>query len=274
MNGTFFIPASPAAMLAAAACVIAGGPWFADGLRALRRRRALLALTAQDGRGLHEGTVLAHGVVGLESPLFAPLSARPCAGFVLELRSPRAGMVGRVSETRSFRLATPEGVALVEAKGARWDLKITEERTIGSSRELSENVATLLSRTPETRWLVARGGDLVLTERALHAGARAGVLGTARRTMAQAVAPSAQLARTGTNGPDYVVEAGVAATPTWTVGVSEALDPCVVSDRDPSPAALAPSVWRTLGAVLGPALALAGLLQLAHAAGESHLGGL
>ena len=100
------------------------------------------------------------------------------------------------------------------------------------------------------------------------------MLGAARRTFAVAAARSIELARTGTGGPGFALDAAASEDSLWTLGASETFDTCVVSDRDPSPAALAPSVWRTLGAVLGPALSLAGLLQLAHAAGQSHLGGL
>jgi len=271
MNPTLLVPDSPAAMLAAVACVIAGGPWFADGVRALRRRRALRSLEGRAGLRLRDGAVVTHGVVGLESPLFAPLSARPCAGFVLEVRSPHFTMAGRVRESRAFRLATPDGVAVVDAPAAEWDLRATSERTFGSPSELSENLLGLLSRTAETRWLLARGGELVMTERALFAGAEAGVLGSARRTFVAAEA--AELARTGTDDVSGPAEAAETVPTSWTIGASDALETFVVSDRDPSPASLAPPAWRTAGAALGPVLALAGMLELAQVAGRAGLGG-
>ena len=90
--------AGPAGMLTAGACVVAGGPWFADGLRAVRHRRLFAALRRRRNDGLREGLVLAHGRVELESPLFAPLSQRPCAGFVLEVRGADALFLLREKE--------------------------------------------------------------------------------------------------------------------------------------------------------------------------------
>jgi hypothetical protein len=58
------------------------------------------------------------------------------------------------------------------------------------------------------------------------------------------------------------------------VGASESFERCVVSDRDPDPARLAPPAWRLLGTVGGPLLSLAGLLVLAEAAGHVLDGGM
>jgi hypothetical protein len=280
MTVPFFVPVTPAAMLAAVGCVIAGGPWFADGLRALRQRRALAELRAGRDTPLGEGPVTARGTVVLASPLFAPLSGRPCAGYELELGSLSTTLVGRVSDTRAFRLATPDGIAEIDAAGGRWELSVSMERTIGSVSELSENLAIQLSSTPELRWLVQRGGPLVLRERALLAGAPAVVLGVAKPvTVPMLVHTTAELERTGTDDSAWIVNAPASAapssaTPSWSIGAAEPFGHCIVCDGAPDSGPVAPAAWRLLGTVLGPALSLAGLLMLAEAAGHALDGGL
>ena len=279
MTVPLFIPVTPAAMLAAVACVIAGGPWFADGLRALRQRRALALLRASVDAPAGEGPATARGAVVLASPLFAPLSGRPCAGYVLEVSSLSTALVGRVSDTRAFRLATRDGLAEVAGAEALWDLCVGTECTISSVSELSSNLTVLLASTPELRWLVARGGPLVLRERALLAGASAIVLGVATRLAAPAMVQTFELARTGTDdgawGADtHASMASTPATPVWSIGPAEPFERCIVSDGAPDAGRFAPPAWRLLGTVLGPALSLAGLLMLAEAAGHVLDGGL
>ena len=265
-------------MLAAVACVIAGGPWFADGLRALRQRRALAALRSGADARLREGPVTVRGIVVLDSPLFAPLSGRPCAGYMLEVGSTPATMLGRVSDTRAFRLATRDGIAEVEAADGLWEMAISSERTVGSVSELSENLRVLLASTPELRWLVAHGGPLVLRERALLAGSVAVVLGVATALAVPALAEPMAFARTGTDDSAWIVNApGATApastTPAWCIGAGEPFEHCVVSDGAPETWRFAPPAWRLLGTVLGPTLSLAGLLMLAEAAGRVLDGG-
>lgn len=279
MTIPFFVPVTPAAMLAAVGCVIAGGPWFADGLRALRQRRALAELRAGGDTSLGEGPVTARGTVVLASPLFAPLSGRACAGYVLEVGSLSTTLVGRVSDTRAFRLATRDGLAEVEGADARWDLCVGTECTIGSVSELSENLTGLLASTAELRWLVERGGPLVLRERALLAGANAIVLGVATRLAAPAMVVTSELARTGTDDGAWVASshasmASAPATSAWSIGPAEPFERCIVSDGAPDAGRFAPPAWRLLGTVLGPALSLVGLLMLAEAAGHVLDGGL
>jgi hypothetical protein len=279
MTIPLFVPVTPAAMLAAVGCVIAGGPWFADGLRALRQRRALAELRAGSDTPLGEGPVTARGAVVLASPLFAPLSGRPCAGYVLELASLTTSLVGRVSDTRAFRLATSEGVADVDAAGARWELSVSMERTIGSVSELSENLAIKLGSTPELRWLVQRGGPLVLRERALLAGAPAVVLGVATHVAVPMTVHTVEMERTGTDDASWIVNAHASAAPSaataaWSIGAAEPFEHCIVSDGAPDSGPRPPAAWRLLGTVFGPALSLAGLLMLAQAAGHALDGGL
>ena len=281
MAAPLLIPVNPAVMIAAVACVIAGGPWFADGLRALRQRRALAALRSGAVDGLREGPVTIRGTVVLDSPLFAPLSGRPCAGYMLEVGSTSTTMLGRVSDTRAFRLATRDGIAEVEAAAGQWEMAIRSERTVGSAAELSENLRVLLASTPELRWLVAHGGPLVLRERALLAGSVAVVLGVATALAAPAIALAEPivLARTGTDDSAWIVNAPGAmapasATPAWRISEGEPFEHCIVSDGAPETWRFSPPAWRLLGTVLGPALSLAGLLVLAEAAGRVLDGGL
>ena len=268
------LPATPAGMLAAVSCVIAGGPWFADGVRALRSRRALVALRARSVGPLREGLLVVRGRVSLESPLFAPLSARPCAGYVLEARFEDGPLAGAVHEQRDFRLETAEGSAHVDGARASWQLASHFEREFASPAELSENLSALLERSPELRWLKAAGRPIVLTERAVLSGAEVCVLGVAERLRGGVAAESVELARTGTDDAAFVmsVPAGESA-PAWRLGTDELLERCVVSDRAPEPGALAPPAWRALGAIGGPSLLLLGLMALAHAAAPLLEGG-
>ncbi len=266
MAGLDFISTGPAGALLAVACVIAGGPWFADGLRALRARRVLRALGDATDRVREGRPGLVRGRVALTSPLFGPLSGRPCAGWTLDVRDERGAFVGRVHDEREFLLELDEGTLVVET-GATWNLAIGDERTYGSAAELGTNVSMLFERAPELRWAKARGGALTVCERALFAGAEAHVLGCAERDQLAHAEPVV-LRRTGTD--DAPVEAHAAeGSPTWRVGPCETLEHVVVSDRAPEPAQLAPPLWRAAGAVLGPALVLAGLLVLAQATGRT-----
>ena len=136
----------------------------------------------------------------------------------------------------------------------------------------------LLRSTPELRWLVARGGPLVLRERALFAGASAVVLGMASRLAAAELTAAEVLQRTGTDDVSWSTTvdagaAGMAEAPAWMIGPEEPFERCIVSDGGSEPARFAPPAWRLLGAVLGPALSLAGLIELARAAGQALDGG-
>ena len=79
------IPVTAVGILLAGGLVVAGAPLFAMGRRALVLRRVLGSLAERPlGRDL-SGWVHVRGRVALLSPLFAPLSGRPCAGFKLEV---------------------------------------------------------------------------------------------------------------------------------------------------------------------------------------------
>jgi hypothetical protein len=259
------IPVSTAGMLAAIACVVAGGPWFADGLRALRLRRLLASLRERPLNANLNGLVQIRGRVALESPLFSPLSARPCAGFLLEAVGEGIPSGGAVRELRPFRLVSDEGSALVAAEAGDWQLPVTAERILKPGDALSAHLTALLHGNAEMQWLLGRGVTFRLVERALESGAAACVTGFARASSVVVALP-VPLAATGTDGASFAWGSAPASTPDVTVGGEDALDLLVVSDRVPEPAKLWPSRWRTLGVVLGPSLALTGLLYLAHAA--------
>ncbi len=258
--------AGPAGPVLATACVVAGGPWFAHGLRTARARRALRALPESPATRMHPGALHVKGRVVLESPLFAPLSGRSCARFELQVLDAPGLSVGRVAEERAFLLELESAVARVET-GAAWTLGVTEERSFASSSELSTNVSALLDRSPELRWIKARGGPMRIVERALFAGAEAHVIGRGLRGATQ-WREHVELQRTGTDDAAWEPPAAEAVDE-WHIGPHHDLEHSIVSDRPLDPRRLAPALWRAHGALLGPALALAGLVELAEATGRA-----
>lgn len=267
MAVTLEIPTSVAGLAAAAACVIAGGPLFADGLRTLRLRHLLARLRERPLAEDCTGLVQVRGRVALESPLFAPLSARACAGFLLEVRGAGTRAGGTIREQRAFRLVAPGGEARVLPEGARWEPPVTAERTIAPGDTVSGHLAALLASLAETRWLRARGTTLHVVERALEAGATATVIGVARHARPYEVAGAVELQRTGTDGGAVVAGGPTDAGVDLWIEPGEPLDLLVVSAGAPDRARLAPPRWREALALLGPAISLAGLLYLARAAG-------
>jgi hypothetical protein len=265
MADTLFISHGPASAVLAVLCVVVGGPWFADGLRALRARRALRALPGAAGARMAGGPLHLHGRVALESPMFAPLSGRPCASWELHLRDERGMFAGRANEARDFRLVLEDGALQVPAE-SEWRLGVTGERTFGSPAEMSEHLLALLERSAELRWLTARGSAVTVAERALYAGAEAHVLGVGMRGAVTAHEPVA-LARTGTDDIAWHDEPQVTVGDGQLVPCAD-LDRCIVSDHALEPRRLAPPLWRAHGVLFGPALALAGLLELAGFAGR------
>ncbi len=271
----FEIPVSAAGLLLAAASVVAGAPWFADGLRSLRARRALAAVRPESIASAASGLCELRGRVELESPLFSPLSARPCAGYLLEVRGVGTRIGGSVSEVRPFRLTDGRERVQVDAESVMWRLAVTAEREVAPGAAIPERIRTLMDRNGELRWLRAQGGALRLVERALCAGVECSVLGELRQERVVTYSETAWVAGTGTDG-----EAVDAAIPTNDETLdrrmvpSDLLERVVVADGALDAAQLAPPAWRVSGAVLGPALALAGLVYLAHAADRVFAGRL
>ena len=293
----------------AALSVAGGAPIFSDGLRTLRLRRQLQALKEHALEQDPSGFVHTKGRVVLDSPLFSPLSGRPCAGFRLEVVGgvPRREIV--IQERRPFRITAGDTSARVMAATGRWILSETGRREIAPGDSLSENLAALLARSPEAQLLKGRRTPILLIEHALFAGDETHVVGHIRRARAYELTPEMELMRTGTDDAIPVMagrtaraidlvadgeEPEVQAAPSRPRGAGPfgierrrpgrpfpgevdlwmdaggLLDFMLISDAPPSADTLSVSRWRTLGLLLGPALSLTGLLYLAHVADRLH----
>ena len=263
MDPLGFLHPNATGLAIAIAAVIGGAPLFTTGLRAFRLRRLL-----RDVPDLAEapGAPLVHarGRVRLESPLFAPLSNRRCAGYRLEVIALGAGMRRALDERRAFRLVDHEVEARIEPAGL-WQMDMTAERTFARGERLSEGLHALLDeRAPEWLWWQRSGGALRIVERALVAGSDCHVIGSAREVHAIAAVDELEVLRTGTDDA-FAFAAQVPHGPEVTIGPSAALDFLLVSDRAPGDARAAIPFHRSLGLAAGPALTLTGLLYLAHA---------
>jgi hypothetical protein len=265
-------PTAAGTVLAAAA-IAAGAPLFSAGLRALRLRRHFRGLRESALAALPTGISRVRGRVALESPMFAPLSGRPCAGFRLEVTGERSPVPRSVEVKRTFRLTDGGVSARVEGAAARWDLEPSGERTVGPEEPLTEHLAVLLARIPEARWMRRAGMSMRLVERALVAGGECHVVGFARHQRTVERQAELSIARTGT-GEVVIVDAAEAAAspepahddPDLWLGPGDHLDFLLVSDRPPRPEHIRVGALRLLALVLGPALSLAGMLYLAHTA--------
>ena len=256
-------------LLVATACVVAGGPLFAAGRRALRLRRALGALSEAPLTAEASGWVLVHGRVALASPLFAPLSGKPCAGYELDVCGDRSQVGGTVAERRPFLLECGGPTAFVSPERARWQAPPTAERTLAANDPLPERLVELLETNAEIRWLRDRRAPLRIVERALESGSEVTVLAVARAERTAEAIETAELAATGTDdGLATTITSGdPAAMPElWLVGDATAgMGPRVFASR-PDVRALRPSRWLVALVVAGPALTLGGLFYLARAA--------
>jgi hypothetical protein len=264
------IPVTALGLLAATACVVAGGPLFIAGRRALRLRQVLGALAETPLAANAEGWVLVRGRVALASPMFAPLSGKRCAGYELEVSGDRSRVGDVVAERRPFRLECGDHSALVSPEGARWQAPVTAERTLGPADAMPERLVQLLESSAEIRWLRDRRAALRVVERALEAGSEVTVLAVARGEAAAASVEVAEISATGTDdGVVTTLTSGdpAAARELWLVGDESAgVGPRVFVGR-PDPRSLAPPWWRVALVAAGPALTLSGLLYLAQAAG-------
>jgi len=247
--------------------VVAGAPLFSDGLRSLRLRRHVAGLTEQPLADDLAGFAHVSGSVALESPMFTPLSAAPCAAYQLVVHAVGAPVVKTVEERRPFRL-TGRGVsARLDSTGGTWSLPATAEREVAADEPLTGNLARLVEQVPEALWWRRAGGRLRLVERALLAGADCHVVGFARHSHPLELPVALEYVRTGTDDTFEAVVADAAPTaPELWLGPGELLDFLYVSDRAPVARDLAVPAWRVLGAFVGPALSLLGLLYLAAAA--------
>lgn len=261
------LPVTALGLLAAITCVLAGGPMFAAGRRALRLRRVLGSLEEKPLESDASGWVLVRGRVALASPLFAPLSGKRCAGYELDVSGERSRVGGIVAERRPFQLECGASSASVSPDGAQWRAPVTGERTLGATEALPERLTALLEKNAEIRWLRDRRVPLRIVERALESGSEVTVLAVARMEQSDAHAETLELAATGTDdGLATTLTSGEtgSAPELWLAG-DEGTGPHVFAER-PDVRALRPSVWRVALVGAGPALTLSGLLYLAWAA--------
>jgi hypothetical protein len=269
MNPVHFLPPSVIGLALAAAAVAIGAPIFSEGLRALRLRRLLRDLREAPLEDAPSGFVHVRGRVVLESPLFGPLSGRPCAGFALGIQGVGGPVEGSVFVRRPFRLQGSGVSARVLGARGVWDMEPGVTLEVAPGDNPSEHVQGLLERVPEAIWWRRSGGTLRLTERALFAQSECHVVGTSRQARALELPAEAELLRTGTDGGAVAVNAGTAAgsgEPDLWVSGGEQLDFLLVSDRPPVIARHAVHPLRPIGIVIGPLLTIGGLFYLASAA--------
>jgi hypothetical protein len=262
----------------AAAAVAGGAPLFAGGLRAWRLRRELLRLRERPLRDLPTGLVHLRGRIVLETPLFAPLSGEPCAGFVLDAGAVGEGRLATIAERRPFRVVSEGVVARVAGEHATLRLRPAMARQVACDEKLSERVAHLLARSPEVAWVRSSGRTLNLVERVLPLGAECHVVGVAhagRPEVAAAGAVEQEVLRTGTDdmpatrvaiAVDLLGQAHAMVEPDLWVDDGGSLEFLLVSDHAPGNLDRLAPRWKTALLALGPLLTLAGLLYLAHAA--------
>ena len=269
MDFTQLVQPTAGALVCAIGAVVAGAPLFSHGLRSLRLRQHSAGLVESPlAEGLR-GFVHVSGTVALESPMFTPLSAAPCAGFQLEVHMVGAPIVKTVEELRPFRVAGREASARLESAAGRWSLCATAEREVAADEPLTEQLARLLGRVPEVLWWRRAGGRLRLVERALLAGSSCHVVGFARSAHPLEQPAALEFVRTGTDATFEVVSAGAAsqACGLW-LGPGDFVDALFVSDRAPLARDFTVPARRTLGVFVGPLLSLLGLLYLAAAADQ------
>jgi hypothetical protein len=248
----------------AAGAIVAGALLFSSGLSAARLRARFRRLEQSRLRDLPTGFAHVRGRVALESPLFAPLTSTPCAGFQLEVRVATLSLCRTVEECRDFRLEDAGVSALVSGERGRWSLAPTARRELAADQPISQGMTALLERVPESLWWREAGGALQLTEFALPAGAECHVVGTIRHAAAPAVRVEA--VRTGTDDGFVPSEPHEQVETVLSIGPEDPRDFMLVSDGPPGPDHLRVPALRMLGILVGPALSLTGMLFLASAA--------
>ena len=262
--------------VAMAATAVAGGaPLFSEGLRVLRLRRSLSRLAERSLRDLPDGFTHVKGRVALESPMFAPLSGKPCAGFLLEVGTAERGRVAVIAERRSFRLVNEGVVARVAGERGHWQLTPGTARLITHDEALSERMTQLIERSPEAAWLRRTGASLAVIERVLAAGAECHVVGSAHVAHRVEAAIETEQLRTGTDDAPVVTRtldllggsrAASTSEPDLSIDEGGSLEYLHVSDTAPARLAELQPAWKLIGLGLGPILSLTGLLYLANAA--------
>lgn len=195
----FLLQPTIAGAALAALAVAGGAPFFSDGLRAFRLRRQFERLEEQPLDQEPIGFLHTHGRVLLDSPLFSPLTGRPCAGYRLDVQGPGTFPAIVAEERRSFRLVSGETSARIMAGSGRWAIAETGRREIAPDEALSENLSALLARSADVLLLRHRNVPIVLTERALFAGAETHVVGQVRVARPFELPSELEMMRTGTD---------------------------------------------------------------------------
>ena len=193
--------------LVLAALGVVAGVWLVRaGVAALRRETAWRGIAPQALTDDTVGLVAARGRVALEGPVFAPLSGRPCAGFVLEVAGQGTRVGHTVQQTRPFRLVHGATSARVVDDRVRLHTGVTAERIVQPDEAMPAGLQWLEDASAELRWLRDRDRPLHLVERALLVDHEVVVLGRARPAVvvgtiapAQATVARETLARTGTD---------------------------------------------------------------------------
>ncbi|HEY6866107.1 MAG TPA: hypothetical protein VI792_02555 [Candidatus Eisenbacteria bacterium] len=264
MDPVLILQPSVGGLTLAAAAIVAGAPMFSSGVRATRLRGKLRRLGRYAVAEAPMGFAHVRGRVALESPLFSPLSAAPCAGFQLDVRAEGLKLQRTVDVRRAFRLEGGGVAAVVAAPRGRWLVSASAERVLAPGQPVSDGLAALLQRVPEAQWWRRAGGSLQLVERALPAGAECHVVGSVRpiRSSASVV----EWARTGTDDLEVHAASGPRAEPDLWIGPDDHLDFLIVSDQPPGDDDLRVPRRHTAGVVVGPVLSMLGMLYLASVA--------
>ena len=191
-------------LVLAALGVVAGAWLVRSGVRALRQATVWREVAPQALTPEAVGRVAAQGRVALEGPVFAPLSGRPCAGFVLEVAGQGLRVGHTVRQTRPFRLVNGDVAARVVDDRVQLRTGITAERVVQPGEAMPAGLQWLEDASAELRWLRDRDRPLHLVERALLVDQDVVVRGHVRPSnVAGTIAPApervATLARTGTD---------------------------------------------------------------------------
>ena len=242
MEWVEFLKPNAAGLTLAAAAIVAGAPLFSGGMRALRLRRQFGRLELRRLRERPGGFAQVRGRVALESPLFSPLSATPCAGFQLDIIAEGLALQRTVGVRRAFRLEDEGASALVGAQSARWLVSASAERDLPATQTPTEGLHALLQRVPEALWWRRAGGERVFDQLERATGTDDGA----------------------TAHPSAAVAAD--ADPELWIGLDNHLDFLLVSDQPPGDHDLHVPRYRALGLLVGPALSMGGLLYLAGVA--------
>lgn len=191
-------------LVLAALGVVAGAWLVRSGVRALQRVSAWRGIAPQGLTPDAVGRVAAQGRVALEGPVFAPLSGRPCAGFVLEVAGQGLRVGHTVRQTRPFRLVNGEVAARVVDDRVQLRTGVTAERIVQPGEAMPAGLQWLEEASAELRWLRDRERPLHLVERALLVDQDVVVRGFVRPsnvagTIAPTMVSAPTLARTGTD---------------------------------------------------------------------------